>query len=71
MAKARKTAKVTKVTLVVPSLGWVREFSPEHAENLLRMGTRTEWVLPKDSPFEFDGDALKLRPAKERAGKEQ
>lgn len=63
-SETQKTAKLTMVTLVVPSLGWSREFSPEHAENLLKMGTRTEWVLPEDSPFEFDGNAIKPRPAK-------
>ena len=69
MAKAK--AKVTKVKLVVPSLGVDQELSFEHAENLLRMPNNGGWQLPEDSEFVLTENGLERRRDKKRAEGEQ
>lgn len=41
-----------------------REFSLEHATNLLRMKNNGGWRLPKASPFEFKKDAITSKSGK-------
>ncbi len=50
-------AKYTMVTLEAPhSDGSVetQEFNVIHAENILKLGERSGWRLPKDSPWGFN-----------------
>ncbi|WP_289110409.1 hypothetical protein [uncultured Alistipes sp.] len=42
----------TKVTLITAD-GMTQEFTPEHAERLLRMPRNGGWKLPENSPFIF------------------
>lgn len=42
--------KITNVVLVCPVLG-EREFSIQHAENILRMKKNGGWKLPENSKF--------------------
>ncbi len=48
--------KEQTVTLVVPKYSMKQEFSVEHAERLLDMGTHLNggWVLPADSNYIYD-----------------
>lgn len=52
---ARK-AKEQTVTLVVPQYNLKQEFSIQHAERLLDMGTTLNggWELPADSKYRYD-----------------
>ena len=59
----RASAKTTTITLVVPDLGMSQEFALGEAETLLGMPNNGGWRLPEDSPFEFDGYAIKRRKA--------
>lgn len=52
---ARK-AKESSVVLIVPKYGIEQEFSVQHAERLLDMGTNLNggWELPENSKFYYD-----------------
>lgn len=48
--------KSTTVTLVNRRLGWSREFSPDHAERLLRMRDNGGWALPDNSEYTYTAE---------------
>lgn len=56
--------KEPTVTLVVPKHNMQREFSVEHAERLLDMGSHVNggWVLPENSNYYYDEEnGLRLK----------
>lgn len=56
--------KEPTVTLVVPKHNMEREFSVEHAERLLDMGSELNggWELPEDSKYYYDEEnGLRLK----------
>jgi len=60
-----KNSKRSEVVLVCPQWGYEREFSVEHAENLLSMRNNGGWELPKNSEFEYIDGTIVRRHTKE------
>ncbi len=52
--------KKTMVTLETVNGGAKQAFDIEHAENILKM-TKSGWVLPADSEFEFKDGTISRR----------
>lgn len=64
--------KEQTVTLVVPKYNITQEFSIEHAERLLDMGTTLNggWELPKDSNYYYDEEnGLRVKSDKSDSAK--
>lgn len=60
-------ARLSKIVLVVPKYSKRQEFSVDHAERLLAMGTEANggWVIPEYSKYEYiKGYGIKRRPDK-------
>ena len=49
------------VVLEVKEHNMEKPFSIEHAERLLRMDKNGGWELPKDSPYEFKDNAIRIK----------
>lgn len=64
--------KEPTVTLVVPKYGKEQDFTIQHAERLLDMGTRLNggWELPKDSNYIYDEEnGLRIKSDKANTAK--
>lgn len=64
--------KEQTITLVVPKHNIKQEFSLQHAERLLDMGTRMNggWELPEDSNYYYDEEnGLRVKSDKANSAK--